>query len=108
MLYLFNAVELPRLVGVEREVELVNPAELEASLAECIVPLACHRVMLCKVSSMGGNLVGDNAFAYILLVRQRKMFLRRNIAKHCSAEPSDNCSANGRCYMVVSRCHIGS
>src|SRR5213593_4652230 len=45
-------VELARGVGVEGEVELVLPAELEARLRECVVPLARAGVALGEVGGV--------------------------------------------------------
>jgi len=42
-------VKGPRRLGVEREVELVLPPELEARLAERVVALACPRMVLGEV-----------------------------------------------------------
>ncbi|CAA9307469.1 MAG: hypothetical protein AVDCRST_MAG68-974, partial [uncultured Gemmatimonadetes bacterium] len=42
---------------VERQVELVAPAKLEAGLAEGVVPLLGARVALGEAGGVGGNLV---------------------------------------------------
>ena len=47
-------------LGVEGEVELIVPAELEASAAERVVALLSTGVTLGQVGGMGCDLVGDH------------------------------------------------
>ncbi len=54
-------VVVARGVGVEREVELVDPAELEAGAGERVVAQLRRRVALGEVGGVGGDLVGDDA-----------------------------------------------
>src|SRR6266540_4511706 len=61
-------VEAARRLRVEREVELVLPAELEARPRERVVPLARPRMALRDVGGVGGDLVGDDAVLDVLLV----------------------------------------
>lgn len=56
-------------VGVQREIELVFPAELEASLGESIITELRARVPLGKVCRMGRKFVCNHAFTHILTVR---------------------------------------
>src|SRR2546426_6436714 len=63
-------VELARRLRIEREVELVLPAELEARLRERVVPLACARMALREIRGVGGDLIGDDAVLHVLLVRR--------------------------------------
>ena len=72
---------------VEREVELVSPAELEAGLGEGIVADGCAWMPLGQIGCMCGNLLGYHTCAHILLVRQCEVFLRCYIAEHRSTEP---------------------
>ena len=55
--------------GVERQVELVFPAELIASFTQCVVAYLCTRVSFCQVSGMSGYLVGNNSYAYVFFIR---------------------------------------
>ena len=66
-------VEFARLLRVQREVELVHPAELEARLAERVVTGLRAGQPLGQVGGMGGELVGDDALAYVALVRQAQV-----------------------------------
>ena len=63
-------------VGVEAEVELVFPAELESGLAQGIVSVLGGWVAFGKIGSVGCDLVGDNAFFNIILVGQPKVPIR--------------------------------
>src|SRR3989454_909868 len=65
-------VELARRLRIEREVELVLPAELEARLRERVVPLACARVALREIRGVGG----DHDLA-VVLPRDRRQLAER-------------------------------
>ena len=54
--------------GVERQVELVFPAELIACLAQGVVAYLCAGVSFGKVGGMGGYLIGDDTCAHIFFV----------------------------------------
>ena len=54
-------VELLGRLGVERQVELVAPAELEARPRQRVVALARRRMALGEIGGMRGDLVGDDA-----------------------------------------------
>ena len=78
-------------VGVEREVELVDPAELEPRAGQRVVAQLCRRVALGEVGGVGGDLVGDDA----RLSRRcgqaaRRCSFRRDVAEHGGAEPADH------------------
>ena len=49
-------VEFLRRVRVQREIELVFPAELEARFAQGVVPNACREVALGQVSGVRGEI----------------------------------------------------
>jgi len=57
-------------VGVEREVELVAPAEFEAGAAERIIAKLRCGVALGEIGRVGGELVGDDADLDIVAIRQ--------------------------------------
>ena len=100
-------VELARRLGIEREVELVLPAKLEAGLADCVVPLARARVPLGDVGRVGRDLVGDDAVLHVLLVRKPEVLLGGHVAQHGGAEPADHGGADGRGDVIVARRHVG-
>ena len=39
---------------------------------------------------MGGELVGDDAYFYIVFIRQSEVFLRRDVAEHGAAIPTNH------------------
>jgi len=52
-------VEFLGRLGVERQVELVAPAELEAGARQRIIAFACGRMALCEIGRGGGDLHPD-------------------------------------------------
>ena len=93
--------------GVEAEVELVFPAELEAGLAQGIVPYLCPGMALGQVGSMGGYLIGDDTDAHVLLVREGQVLLWGHVAEHGGAEPAYLCGAYGTGNVVVAGGYVG-
>ena len=81
-------------VGVEREVELVDPAELEAGAGERVVAQLRRRVALGEVGGVRGDLIGDDALFDVVAVGQPEMLLRRDVAEHGGAEPADHGGAD--------------
>ena len=92
---------------IERQRELVAPAEFEPRLGHGIVPDARRGMALGEVGGMGGDAIGDHAGLHIVAVRQAQMLLGRDIAKHGAAEPADHRRADGRGDVVIARRHIG-
>ena len=82
-------VERPRGVRVEREVELVVPAELEPRLRQLVVPLLRVLVPLGQVRGVRGDLVRDHAGLDVVAVRQAEVLLRRDVTQHRRAVPAD-------------------
>src|SRR5439155_3721279 len=60
-------VEFLRRLRVQGEVELVSPAKLEARFTQSVIPDAGGRMALGEVSSMRGDLVGNDAVLDVLL-----------------------------------------
>ena len=58
---------LPGQFGVERQVELVAPTELETSLRQGVVADGGSRVSLGQIGRMGGYLIGDDCQGCISL-----------------------------------------
>ena len=67
---------------IERQVELIFPAELVTGFAQGIVAYLCSRMPFGKVGSMSGNLISDNPYTYVFFIRQGKMLFRSDITKH--------------------------
>jgi hypothetical protein len=89
-------VEFARGLGVEREVELVFPAEFKARLAQGVVAVLRAGMALGQVGGVGGDFVGDDAVLDILFVRQAQVFLGRDVAEHGAAVPADHRRADAR------------
>src|SRR5215510_14760275 len=53
-------VEVFRCVGIEREIELILPAELEARLRQSVVSYLCTRMTLGQIRGMSSDLIGDD------------------------------------------------
>src|SRR6185369_1687006 len=62
-------------LGIEREIELIFPAKLEASLRQRVVPVLRARMSLRQISRVSRNFVSYHAVLYVLLVRQPEMLL---------------------------------
>ncbi len=82
-------VELAGGLGIEREVELVLPAELEARLRQRVVPGPRSRMALGEVGGVGRDLVGDDAVLDVLLVRAGRgaPWGSRSRASRCPNQP---------------------
>src|SRR5690606_20085139 len=89
-------------VGVERQVELVLPAELEAGVGQRVVPRLGQRVALGEVGRVRGDLVGDDARLHVVLVRQAQVLLGGDVAQHGGAVPADHGGADAGGDVVVS------
>ena len=89
--------------GVEREVELVAPAELEARLGERVVAELRARVALGEVGRVRGDLVRDHALLDVVAVREAKVLLGRDVAEQRRARRADRRRADRRGDVVVAR-----
>ena len=58
-----------RRLGVQRQVELIFPAKLEACLRHRVVPDLRTRMALCEVRRVGCDLVRDHPLLHVILVR---------------------------------------
>ena len=59
-----------------------------------------------EVGGVGGNLVGHDACAHVVAVRQGEVFLRRHVAEHGRAEGTDDGGTDGRRDVVVAGCDV--
>ena len=75
-------------LGIQAQVELVFPTELEPCSAQGVVAQRRAGVTFGQVGRMGGYLVGHDARADVLLVRESQMLLRRDVAEHGRPEPA--------------------
>src|ERR1700683_2153326 len=99
-------VELARGIGIERQVELVLPAAVEARARHRVIADLRRRMTLGEVGGMRSDAVGDDAGLDILAVGQTEVFLRRHIAEHGGSEPADHRGANPRRDVVVARSNV--
>ena len=97
----------PRGLGVEAQVELILPAELEPRPAQRVVADPRRRVALGEIGGVGRDLVGDHPHLHVVPVRQPQMLLRRHVAEHRRAEPADHRRADAAGDMIVSRRDVG-
>jgi hypothetical protein len=67
-----RVVVLARGLRIERKVELVLPAELEARLAERVVAVRAPGVALGEVGGVRGDLVGDDALLDVVAIGQAR------------------------------------
>src|SRR5256886_12392974 len=82
-------------LGIERERELLIPIELVVGITESIIAIPCAGAMPRDIRRMRSNLVRDNSVLHIFVVWKPEMLLRRNVAKHRRAVPSNHGRANG-------------
>ena len=73
---------------IERERELVAPAEFEARLGHRIVPDARGGMALGEIGGVGGDAIGDHARLHIVAIRQAQMLLGRDVAEHGACRTS--------------------
>src|SRR4030095_10674081 len=92
---------------IEAEVELVLPTKLKPRFAQSIVAVLRAGMTFCEISRVGRELVGYDAFLYVLFVRQTEMFLWRNVTKHCRSVPAYHRRADTRRNVIVARCDVG-
>src|SRR6185312_11896109 len=93
--------------GVEGQVELVLPAELEPRVGQRVVPGLRAGVALGEVGGVGGDLVGDHALLDVFEIGQAEMLLRGDVAEHRGAVPADHGRADGRGDVVVAGGDVG-
>ena len=94
-------------VGIEAEVELVFPAELESSLAEGVVAVLRTGMTFRKVGRMGCEFVGNDTCLHIVLVWQAKVLFGGHITKHRAAIPTDHRGTDAGGDVVIARCDVG-
>jgi len=90
-------------LGVEADVELVFPAELESRLAHRVVADLSAGEPLREVRGVSGDLIGDDAGLHVVTVRKTEVLLRRHVAKHRGAAPADHRGADRARDVVVAR-----
>ena len=100
-------VEFTRGFRIEREVELVFPAEFEPRFADGVVAILRAGMAFGEIGSVRGDLVGDHAIFDVLLVRQTEMFFRRDVAEHGAAVPADHRRADRAGDVIVAGRDIG-
>ena len=92
---------------VEGKVELLVPIEEEAGVGEGVVAVAGSGAVAGDIGGVGGNLVGDDALAHVVLIRQSEVFLGRDVAEHGGAVPADHGGADGGSDVIVAGRDVG-
>ena len=92
---------------VQRQRELVAPAELEAGLGQGVVAFGRAGVPLGQVGGVRGDLVGDHPGLHVVLVRQAQVLLGRDVAEHRGAVAGDLGGADGGGDVVIARSDVG-
>ena len=100
-------VEFPRRVGIEPEVELIFPTELEPRAADRVIAQPRRRMAFRQIGGMGGDPIRDHTGLHVVAIRQAEMLLRRHVAEHRRAEPADHRGADRRGDVVVTGRDIG-
>ncbi|SLD07736.1 Uncharacterised protein [Mycobacteroides abscessus subsp. massiliense] len=100
-------VEFASGVRVQREIELILPAELEARLGQGIVAELCPRVPLGEIGGVSGDLVGDHTVLDVLAIRQAQVLLGGDVAQHRGPGLGDDGRADCRGDVVIRRSDIG-
>lgn len=75
---------------IQRQVELVFPAEFKARLRHGVITNLRARVAFGQIRRVGGNFVGDQPLLHVLFVWQPEVLFRRHVAEHGAAEPADH------------------
>src|SRR5579884_4059377 len=93
--------------GVEAEVELIFPAELEPGPGEGVVPLPGPGMVLGQVGGVGRDPVGDDPVLDVLPVGQAQMLLGGDVAEHGRTQLADDGRPDGRGDVVVAGGDVG-
>ena len=72
-------VKLAGRFGIERQVELIIPPELETRFGYGVVVVLRAGMAFGQIGGVGGDLVCDDAVFDVFLVRQTEMFFRRDL-----------------------------
>ena len=100
-------VELAGGHRVQRQVELVAPAELEARLGDRVVPLLGGRMPARQVGRVRRDPVRDHAILDVIAIGEAEVLLRRDVAEHRRAVPADHRRADRARDVVVARRDVG-
>ena len=99
---------LQRQFGIQRQVELVAPTEIETGLRQGVVADGGTGVSLCQVGCMGSYLIGNDTCAHIVLIRQGQMLLGGYVTEHGRSQPGYLRTTDGTGNMIVARSDIGN
>src|SRR6266404_1128064 len=100
-------VEALRGVGIEPEVELVHPAEVEPRPRQRVVAQLRGGVAFGEIAGVRRDLVGDDAGLDVVTVGQAEMLLRRHVTQYGAAEPADHGGTYSGGDVVVARRDVG-
>ena len=94
-------------VGVEGEVELVVPAELESCPRQSVVSFLRARMSFGQIGCVRGDLVGDHTDLHIVAIGKSQMLFRGHVAEHRSTGLCDHRRADRRGDVVVCGGDVG-
>ena len=75
-------VEFARRVGIESDLELILPAEVETRPAHRVVAFARRRMALGEIGGVRGDAIGDDAGLDVVAIRQAEVLFRRDVTQH--------------------------
>ncbi len=70
---------------IERQIELIFPAEFETRLGHGVIADLCARMAFGQIGGVSGDLVGDQALFDVLFVWQAEVLFRRDVTQHGAA-----------------------
>ncbi len=94
-------------VRIEREIKLIFPAKFEAGFADGVVAFLGRGMPFPEVGGVGGDLVGDDAFADVVAVGEAEVLFGCDVAEHGTAVPSDHGGADAAGDVIVAGGNIG-
>src|SRR5580700_6668861 len=94
-------------IRIERQVELVLPAEIEACARQRVIARACPGVSLGQVRGMRRDLVGDDPGLDVVAVGESEVLLGSDVTEHGGAVPTDHRRADRRGDVIVAGRDVG-
>ena len=92
---------------VQREIELIFPAELKSGLRQRVVPDLCAGVAFGQVGGMSGDFVGDHTRFHIFTIGEAEVLFRRHVTEHRAAVPADHGRTDAGCNVVIAWRDVG-
>ncbi len=97
----------PRRVGIQRQIELIFPAEFKARFGHGVITDLRSGVAFGQIGGMRRDFVGDQSLFHILFVGQTQMLFRCDITQHRTTKPANHGGTDTRGEMVIAGRDIG-